>query len=299
MQVSWIDSDQLKGLLERLGDSVPQAKSGTQAWETHTMPEAGVEPVLMEEEAAVSEEVAHAWGVAEVEVKPEEVEASEAVAEAEEEVESGVVEGVKHEEVAPEVARIRDRLREVRERAEAAGLLKRPVPPLAAVVAPVAPVVMEVAETMGMKDEDEDEVAVVPEAGVAEEEGYFEVPVGSVVERVEAFSQWAHRRLDPGELVLLDEHGDVLWGAHAKGALILSAMMAANALSRSSAVGACQVGREVVRQVLSSGGQLAVLSCDTQAGLIHLAVEHPTLRVRDEEMRLLGQALMSAIAAGA
>jgi hypothetical protein len=296
MQVSWIDSDQLKGLLERLGDSVPQAKSGTQAWETHTMPEAGVEPVLMEEEAAVSEEVGQAWGVAEVEVKPEEVEASEAVSEAEEEVESGVVEGVKHEEVAPEVARIRDRLREVRERAEAAGLLKRPVPPLAAVVAPVAPVVMEVAETMAPKVEEE---VVMPEVGVAEEEGYFEVPVGSVVERVEAFSQWAHLRLDPGELVLLDEHGDVLWGAQAKGALILSAMMAANALSRSSAVGACQVGREVVRQVLSSGGQLAVLSCDTQAGLIHLAVEHPTLRVRDEEMRLLGQALMSAIAAGA
>ena len=295
MQVSWIDSDQLKGLLERLGDSVPQAKSGTQAWETHTMPEAGVEPVLMEEEAEVSEEVGHAWGVAEVEVKPEEVEASEAVAEAEEEVESGVVEGVKHEEVAPEVARIRDRLREVRERAEAAGLLKRPVPPLAAVVAPVAPVVMEVAETMAPKVEEE---VVMPEVGVAEEEGYFEVPVGSVVERVEAFSQWAHRRLDPGELVLLDEHGDVLWGAQAKGALILSAMMAANALSRSSAVGACQVGREVVRQVLSSGGQLAVLSCETQAGLIHLAVEHPTLRVRDEEMRLLGQALVSAIAAG-
>ena len=298
MQVSWIDSDQLKGLLERLGDSVPQAKSGTQAWETHTMPEAEVEPVLMDEEAAaVSEEVEHAWGVAEVEVKPEKVEASEAVED--EEVESGVVEGAKHEEVAPEVARIRDRLREVRERAEAAGLLKRPVPPLAEVVAPV---VVEVAETMGTKDEDEDEdedEVVLTDAGVAEESGYFEVPVGSVVERVEAFSQWAHRRLDPGELVLLDEHGDVLWGAQVKGALILSAMMAANALSRSSAVGACQVGREVVRQVLSSGGQLAVLSCDTQAGLIHLAVEHPTLRVRDEEMRLLGQALVSAIAAGA
>ena len=83
MQVSWIDSDQLKGLLERLGDSVPQAKSGTQAWETHTMPEAAVEPVLVEEEAEVSEEVGHAWGVAEVEVR-EEVEASEAEAEEEE-----------------------------------------------------------------------------------------------------------------------------------------------------------------------------------------------------------------------
>ena len=270
MQVSWIDSDQLKGLLERLGDSVPQAKSGTQA-----------------------------WGVAEEEVR-QEVAESEALAE--DEVELGVVEGVKHEEVAPEVARIRDRLREVRERAEAAGLLKRPVPPLVGVAAPVAPVVVEVAATMGTKYEDEGEgegEVGVTDAGVVEESGYFEVPVGSVVERVEAFSQWAHRRLNPGELVLLDEHGDVLWGAQAKGALILSAMMAANALSRSSAVGACQVGREVVRQVLSSGGQLAVLSCDTQAGLIHLAVEHPTLRVREEEMRLLGQALVSAISAGA
>jgi hypothetical protein len=224
-------------------------------------------------------------------------EVAESEALAEDEVELGVVEGVKHEEVAPEVARIRDRLREVRERAEAAGLLKRPVPPLAAVATPVTPVVMEIAAPMVPKVEEE--VAVVSEAVIAEEEGYFEVPVGSVVERVEAFSQWAHRRLDPGELVLLDEHGDVLWGAQAKGALILSAMMAANALSRSSAVGACQVEREVVRQVLSSGGQLAVLSCDTQAGLIHLAVEHPTLWVRDEEMRLLGQALVSAIAAGA
>lgn len=305
MQVSWIDSDQLKGLLERLGDSVPQAKSGTQAWETHTMPEAAIEPVFAEEVAEVNEPGGHAWGVAE-QVVEKEVEQEEAVVEAlaGEEVEAVEIGEVKNEEVAPEVARIRDRLREVRERAEAAGLLKRSVPPLAAVVmpavsvepmAPEAPKEMEATVPIEPKVE---EAVVVNEAGVAEDNGYFEVPVGSVVERVEAFSQWAHQRLNPGELVLLDEHGDVLWGAHAKGALILSAMMAANALSRSSAVGACQLEREVVRQVLSSGGQLAVLSCNTQAGLIHLAVEHPTLRIRDEEMRLLGQALVSAIAAG-
>lgn len=300
MQVSWIDSDQLKGLLERLGDSVPQAKPGTQTWETHTMPAAAVESeaalkgeAAVASEAVASEAVGVSWGVAEGVSEPEvrrEVAAHEALPEEEEEL--GVMEGARSEEVAPEVARIRDRLREVRERAEAAGLLKRPVPPLVAVVSPVAP------EGVAPVVKGEPVVMADEEVAVVQEEGYFEVPVGSVVERVEAFSQWAHRRLEPGELVLLDEHGDVLWGAEAKGALILSAMMAANALSRASAVGACQVEREVVRQVLSSGGQLVVILCDTQAGLIHLAVEHPTVRIRDEEMRMLGQALVSAIAAG-
>jgi hypothetical protein len=127
-----------------------------------------------------------------------------------------------------------------------------------------------------------------------DEASYFEVPVGSVVERLEAFAQWAQRRVKPGELVLLDEHGDVLWGAQAKGALILSAMMAANALSRSTAAGACQAEAAVIRQLLGSGGELAVLSCPTRAGLVHLAVEHPG-RLGDAAMRIMGQALVSAI----
>lgn len=300
MQVSWIDSDELKGLLERLGDSVPQAKPGTQTWETHTMPAAVVAPEanLVEEETVVGEEVGGGWGAAEDVVTES---ALPPVEDEYEDEEEGPMESARVGEVGPEVARIRDRLREVRERAEAAGLLKRPMPPMMPVV------VEEVLEQGG--GEILEEVAVVTEMTevvevvevvekVEDEGGYFEVPVGSVVERVEAFSQWVHGRLAPGELVLLDENGDVLWGAQAKGALILSAMLAANALSRSSAMGACQVEREVVRQVLGSGAQLAVVSCETQAGLIHLAVEHPTLRIRDEEMRLLGQALVSAIAAG-
>jgi len=302
MQVSWIDSDQLKGLLERLGDSVPQAKPGTQTWETHTMPAAAEREAGLsgeEGEVSVSGGSEGAWGAAVTEGAVPQTGVAVPV-EPDEGEEAEPMEGAKPEEVAPEVARIRDRLREVRERAEAAGLLKRAVPAMVApVVAPIlAPVVEEVAAVTEAAVE-----AVVSgvEAAAGQEvesEVYFEVPVGSVVERVEAFSQWARRRLSAGEVVLLDEHGDVLWGAQAKGALILSAMLAANALSRSSAAGACQAERGVVRQVLSSGSELAVLSCDTQAGLIHLAVEHPTERLTESEMRLLGQALVSAIAAG-
>lgn len=294
MQVSWIDTDQLKGLLARLGDSVPPAKPGTQTWETHTMPESLVDaepvPNVVDEVAPVP-----------VEFKAEEGmgwEAAGTVAEAmaNKTLEEGdaVREGATPEEVAPEVARIRDRLREVRERAEAAGLLKRPTMAAARWAIP-EPEVVEKADVPS--------AVVIPPEPVQEvsaeenEASYFEVPVGSVVERLEAFAQWAQRRVQPGELVLLDEHGDVLWGPQAKGALILSAMMAANALSRSTAAGACQAEAAVIRQVLSGGGELAVLSCPTRAGLVHLAVEHPG-RLGDAAMRIMGQALVSAIEVG-
>lgn len=296
MQVSWIDTDQLKGLLARLGDSVPPAKPGTQTWETHTMPESLVDaeavPVVENDavakaEAVPTEEEVVGWeAAATVAEQMAKTAVNEPVTECEE---------ASPEEVAPEVARIRDRLREVRERAEAAGLLKRQRPVAATVETPVPPVEASVPETVAPEVTPPEPVAEVKEAPKAEDEAsYFEVPVGSVVERLEAFAQWASRRVKPGELVLLDEHGDVLWGTQAKGALILSAMMAANALSRSTAAGACQGEPAVIRQVLRGGSELAVLSCPTRAGLVHLAVEHPA-RLGDEAMRIMGQALVSAI----
>lgn len=296
MQVSWIDTDQLKGLLARLGDSVPPAKPGTQTWETHTMPESLVdaEPVPVVDKDAVA--------TAKAKPEEEEVVGWEAAATVAEQMAKAAVsepvtecEEASPEEVAPEVARIRDRLREVRERAEAAGLLKRQRPVVPTVETPVPPMEAAVSETVAPEMTPPEPVAEVKDASKTEDEAsYFEVPVGSVVERLEAFAQWASRRVKPGELVLLDEHGDVLWGTQAKGALILSAMMAANALSRSTAAGACQGEPAVIRQVLRGGSELAVLSCPTRAGLVHLAVEHPA-RLGDEAMRIMAQALVSAI----
>jgi hypothetical protein len=297
MQVSWIDTDQLKGLLARLGDSVPPAKPGAQAWETHTMPESLVEaaPLPMVSDDEVVEKIESAQAEAEEEVLGWAAAGTVAEALARRTIEDGdnQREGATPEEVAPEVARIRDRLREVRERAEAAGLLKRPAVAAARPMFQVAEVSAKVATKPEISAEPVKEEAH-GQGQEQDEASYFEVPVGSVVERLEAFAQWAQRRVKPGELVLLDEHGDVLWGAQAKGALILSAMMAANALSRSTAAGACQAEAAVIRQVLGSGGELAVLSCPTRAGLVHLAVEHPG-RLGDAAMRIMGQALVSAI----
>lgn len=303
MQVSWIDKEQLRGLLERLGDGVPQAKPGAAAWETHTMPALPVEPQEPMKPAPVPVPVPAALPAAPAVRAP--VEEAKVVKEAEGAPgmrEDDVEEGARPEDVAPEVARIRDRLREVRERAEAAGLLRRLVPQPGAKEAGAEAGAAGVTVAAGAGETGNGEVRSEVSAGsgaeAAEGEWYFEVPVGTVVERLEAFAEWGRRRVEPGELVLLDEHGDVLWGAQAKGALILSAMLAAKAAGRSSAAGARQAGESVVRQALGSGGELAVLSCETRAGRIHLAVEHPG-KVEEALMRRLGEALELAIQAGA
>jgi hypothetical protein len=331
MQVSWIDSDQLNGLLKQLKGATPEVTPTPQAWEMHTLPdtfdglakgaEALVNPAPEPSvETPPEPKVEVPIATAKVEAKPVEAKPVEAPRE----VEEGVNETAPVSEgVAPAVERIRDRLREVRERAERAGLLRRPerveaeVAAVAAVSAvPVAEVGGKESVVEGLADAvvaEQDEAAAVKPVGEAEvceevaeggggtgakarvDEGlYFEVPLGTVVERLEAFAEWAQRRIQPGELLLLDEHGDVLWGAQAKVALVLSAMMAANAASRSHAASACGEGARWIRQAVGAGGELAVISCATRVGLIHLAVERVS-GLADEEAALLRQALQSAV----
>ena len=289
MQVSWIDSEHLKGLLQQLQDATPAPTADPQAWETHTLPDSPQPPALAV--APLPEPPA-----AEAPVPPP---ASDSAS-------------------APEVARIRDRLREVRERAEAAGLLKKSEP-----VAATAPIVtlspapehttvstpseaLEAASDVTPAQEanpeppsppmtEESASAAVPEATVPFDASlYFEVPLGSILERLDAFAAWARQRVAPAELLLLDEHGDLLLGAEARAALVLSIMLAANAAQRSRATMLSPEDARITRQPTPEGGELAVMTCPTRLGLIHLAVEHP-VSLPENEARLLRQALMSAV----
>lgn len=290
MQVSWIDSEHLKGLLQQLQDASPAPTAEPQAWETHTLPDAPLPTPLP---AAPQPEPA-----AEAASPPPS--ASDPVS-------------------TPEVARIRDRLREVRERAEAAGLLKKSEPavavapsPFEVATAPVQPAAapdpaptkapeLPVEAEQAAADEEESEAPInsAPAAEVADPAPfdaslYFEVPLGSILERLDAFAAWARQRVAPGELLLLDEHGDLLLGSEARAALVLSIMLAANAAQRSRAAIVGRDGVHVTRQPTPEGGELAVVTCPTRLGLIHLAVEHP-VSLPDQEARLLRQALMSAV----
>ncbi len=300
MQVSWIDSEHLKGLLKQLQDAAPETTPEPQAWETHTLPDAPPVPSL-------SLEPAPAPPVAEA--TPAE-EPEEAPATPRAEIQN-----------APEVERIRNRLREVRERAAAAGLLKRAEPP-APPAPPIPPAMAEPAASLAEEAEKPEQPPAAEEAAQAseapapitapsEEETpvpapveappeeaddslYFEVPLGSVLERLDAFAEWARRRVAPAELLLLDEHGDLLLGAEARAALVLSVMLAASAARRSTAAGVCETSAVIARQPTPAGGELTVLSCPTRLGLIHLAVER-SISLPDSEIDLLRQALLSAV----
>ncbi len=321
MQVSWIDSDHLNDLLRQLQDPAPPQAAPDALFEEAEVP-APPPPVALrttfEDDGGKEPE------------------------------ESGAP--LPDIRTAPEVARIRDRLREVRERAEAAGLLKKTEPSTPSPFQEAAPPEAErepepepensveeetviegtetaiaeaeapatASKTAAAADEatapapatestgtepasafvpgvEAPESASAPALGTPDDAAlYFEVPLGSALERLDAFATWARQRVAPGELLLLDEHGDLLWGAEAKAALVFSVMLAAGAVSRSSAADVCEDGVRVARQPTVEGGELAVLSCPTRLGLIHLAVEHPS-RLPDNEAALLRQALMSAI----
>lgn len=265
MQVSWIDSDHLTSLLRDLGEERPEPMPVKRV----SADEAGYTPTLglTDPTDAPAAQVA-TESVATPIARPVEV----VTKVAEDQVENlnnwavpgklpeqEEVVGGRDEVVASEVERIRDRLREVRERAEAAGLLRR----TAAMVTPA--------------------VAVIPPESVAvasTEEPTLTLPEGGIAERLDFFADWVRQHLAAQQLVLLDEQGDVLWGAEGKADLVLSVMLAARAASRSSAAWAIEpkAGQMGSHQVLGAGrGHLSVLACPTSQGLVVLGVEGPQL----------------------
>lgn len=121
----------------------------------------------------------------------------------------------------------------------------------------------------------------------------FEVPLGTITERLNAFAGWASRRLQTAGLLIVDDHGDILWGEHAHAGLVVSAMMACTAALRSSALGACQLP-DLIEQPISADRILVVLPCPTQFGTIHITLIHHG-RMPPEEAAVLRQALAAAV----
>ena len=164
------------------------------------------------------------------------------------------------------------------------------VPPLP--VMPEQEPAEEVEETVTEQEEDDGLGEGVDESD--EDDGfYFEVPLGTVVERLDAFAGWAQRRLGDGELMLVDDHGDLLWGAQARAGVVLSTLLATRAMSRSSAAAACHTPL-VHTQPTGSDLLLSVVSCPTRVGVLHLAVLQAEA-LDEDEATLLKQALQSSI----
>ncbi len=171
------------------------------------------------------------------------------------------------------LSRIRDKLRAIRQRASAAGMLGRSAE---ASVAPPTPVANA-------------QVVAAPELPALPA---FVPPEGSLQERLAAFAHWTRQLLheDGGHVLVMNDDGELLWGGEAKAGLVLSAMMAWNAAVRGSAHLACET-LPIMRQTLASGHMLTVVPCEASGGvLFHAAVAAPE-SLSNEVAQQLRQAL--------
>ena len=97
----------------------------------------------------------------------------------------------------------------------------------------------------------------------------FTPPEGPIMERLAAFATWASGWLQTQELLITDDHGDVLWGEHSQSGLMVTTMMAGKASLRSTALGASDpLG--VTETPIQSARILIAVPCETRFGTLNI-----------------------------
>lgn len=312
MQVSWIDADSLKALVEQIAPQDERAAVTPSLTEIETAPgcDAAWEPATGFARVMDEQDESTARSAAEAPRPPETCAQQIAVTEiaAETPASADMPEGEEHDShghvlhnpaAALPLSRIRDKLRAIRQSAMEAGILTRPAE------TPRTDVMVEAA---GAPLNDGDGRGEVERASPATESNAgnmaagqsvpsFEIPPGSRDERLSAFAGWARQvlRADGGHVLVMSDDGEVLWGGEAKAGLVLSTMMAWGAAMRAGAAAAC-APPPVMRQPLASGHVLTVIPCETAAGVVHAAVAAPE-GLADEVALVLRGALCAAMAA--
>jgi len=279
MQVSWIDAERLKELVEQI------APQGGGMDKTPCVMELDTAPEPMPGPPAASWGFAMDWVEPVVSPAPAAalndtfVPEPEPQAEMEDETDDD-----EHRQPVPNPAaalplsRIRDKLRAIRQRASDAGILTRvsEITPTDPAPAPAPAADDEVDEEAAEADRNQKnsttkvEPQCLPDSPQAPA---FDIPQGSREVRLDAFAGWAKLmvREDGGQILVMSDDGEVLWGGAAKAGLVLSTMMAWGAALRASAISACETP-SVIHQPLSSGNVLTVIPCETAAGMVHVAV---------------------------
>lgn len=171
-------------------------------------------------------------------------------------------------EIEPEVEpqpldEIRSKLKAIRERALQAGLIRTNQP------AAEIPASDMVDEASLAADPEEQQPIQVPEAP----EILPPMPAvsGDVNQRISLFADWAQPALGSRDLFIVDDQGHLLWGPPLRSSIVLSAIMAREAISRMSAQTACDPDTPS-RQTLASGNHLTLLPCATRLGIMHIAI---------------------------
>lgn len=133
--------------------------------------------------------------------------------------------------------------------------------------------------------------AVEPKADVDSME--FVAPALGLSDRLNALATWAIRRLGTGEVLLVDDYGDVLWGGNQHTALVLAAMMAWHSSQRASAESACSEPQRIDKEI-NPGRHLTVIPVRTRYGNVSLAAILESV-MSEAEAHAVRQALMQAV----
>jgi hypothetical protein len=304
MQVSWIDAERIKALVAQI------APQETSVEETPGFIEIATTTDSLPSNAAEAWGFAMDWQEPLVKAAPA-VEITDTFA-AEPEPQAEMDEETDDDEhgqsipnpaAALPLSRIRDKLRAIRQRATDAGILTRmseisPMEPPSqertTVFAPLHEASGDVMEAAVFKEEAAAD-AVAEFTAVSPQTAAFEIPQGSREVRLAAFASWAPQVLRDGggQVLVMSDDGEVLWGGEAKAGLVLSTMMACGAAIRASAMSACETP-PVIHQSLASGNVLTVIPCETAAGMVHAAVAAPA-GLSHEQAHLIRGALRAVM----
>lgn len=183
---------------------------------------------------------------------------------------------------SPELEQIRAKLRHIRDRAKDAGLL--PSTPIPAAQVPVAAPTASSFPSPPAEPEPEPEPAPVasptPEpatppvletrveapAATAEDQSFQPEP-GSIADRLDAFAKWAAARSKSDNLLVLDHHGDILWGVPTREDLVVQTMLLIN----SATIKGTPV-EHALRTNTTADKQITVLRSPTRYGSVTISI---------------------------
>lgn len=94
---------------------------------------------------------------------------------------------------------------------------------------------------------------------------------GTIKERLDHFAAWALQITASQELVLVDDHGDLLWGNPTHPEIVMATMLAVQGALRNSA-GSVQKPPTLLQTHVGGDRTVSILPCSTRHGLTTLAL---------------------------
>jgi hypothetical protein len=271
MQVSWIDPDEIARLAAELNGPLPSAEPVS--WDLNTLPEITADALMPQFNQAHTPSQPTAFDPFPAQGSPD-----------------------THSVAQPELNHIREKLRAIRTRAQDAGLL----PPKEAPQATPAPAAAS-AVTQATENGTPNTSQPLPPSPAAENStpspaasahSFLNLD-GSLTERLASFMTWAGNYVSAQEILLVDDHGELLWGNPSHPELALSAVLAANANLHTGAQAITQQPVASVR--LSESKHLTVLPCPTRLGLVTLALLNVAPALSNDQVSCLREALTLSV----